>query len=428
MVESKSLATGAIQIRGLTKEYRVGEIAHYKTLSETITRVFHWGSKQKKNEMFKALQGLDLDIQPGELVGIIGRNGAGKSTLLKILSRITSPTSGTVRLCGRIGSLLEVGSGFHQELTGRENIFLYGSILGMKRHEIRAGFEKIVAFAEIEKFIDTPVKRYSSGMYMRLAFSVAAHLSTDILLVDEVLAVGDAAFQARCIHKMKDIGNNEGRTVLFASHNMPTISSLTNRCIWIDQGKIRKDGPSRETVSEYLESCLQSHSDSGVVDLRGILDRGDRGNVGELRFEEVYLSGADGKAKATFYEGQEFNIHLRFKSSVSATRLDIRCQLHSLDGAYIGNLYTDQVYELSAGVYSAVVTVKSNILRPGPFTLNLSLKTGKPQDFVNQAICFTIIHSPFKEETALSRGNLGYVSLEHEWKIESLVAKKGIDS
>jgi lipopolysaccharide transport system ATP-binding protein len=207
------------------------------------------------HETIWALRDVSFDIKRGEVVGIIGRNGAGKSTLLKILSRITEPTAGFAEIRGRVGSLLEVGTGFHQELSGRENVYLNGAILGMKRHDIERRFDEIVAFAEVEKFIDTPVKHYSSGMYLRLAFAVAAHLEPEILLVDEVLAVGDATFQRKCLNKMEDVGQ-EGRTVLFVSHNMPAITRLCERAILLDEGCVLQDGAAHQIASMYLNSGL----------------------------------------------------------------------------------------------------------------------------------------------------------------------------
>ena len=205
--------------------------------------------------MFWALKDISFKVKKGETVGFIGRNGAGKSTLLKILSRITEPTSGIAKIYGRVASLLEVGTGFHGELTGRENIYLNGAILGMQKREIERKFDEIVDFAEVEKFIETPVKRYSSGMYLRLAFAVAAHLEPEILIVDEVLAVGDASFQKKCLNKMHTVGK-EGRTVLFVSHNLSAVTSLCQRAIWLNQGEVITDGPSQQTVSEYLNSGL----------------------------------------------------------------------------------------------------------------------------------------------------------------------------
>jgi len=257
----------ALRVEDLSKQYRLGGNREaYKTLRDTFTDIvvsaFRRASKLVRGkgvgttelgEPLWALKDVSFEIKRGEVVGIIGCNGAGKSTLLKILGRITEPTGGYADIYGRVGSLLEVGTGFHPELTGRENIYLNGAILGMKRVEIERKFDEIIAFAEIERFIDTPVKHYSSGMYMRLAFAVAAHLEPEILLVDEVLAVGDARFQKKCLNKMQDVGQ-QGRTVLFVSHNMPAITRLCERAILLDGGRVLQDGPSHRVVSTYLNS------------------------------------------------------------------------------------------------------------------------------------------------------------------------------
>jgi len=249
----------AITVENLSKEYVIGErVDQADTLREQIASIFRpsalhgQGTGKHRQERFWALKDVSFDVAPGEVVGIIGRNGAGKSTLLKILSRITEPTTGRAELCGRVSSLLEVGTGFHPELSGRENVFLNGSILGMSREEIRKKFEEIVAFSGVEKFIDTPVKRYSSGMYVRLAFSVAAHLEPEILLVDEVLAVGDAEFQRKCVGKLKEV-REEGRTVLFVSHNMQAVSTLTDRCIVLSGGRTVFQGATEEAILRYME-------------------------------------------------------------------------------------------------------------------------------------------------------------------------------
>lgn len=250
----------AILISGLGKRYRIhhGGSAPYLTLRERLAGIFTVPRKRAGATDFQALQGLDLEISRGERVGIVGRNGAGKSTLLKILSRITPPSSGRVEIHGRVASLLEVGTGFHPELTGRENIFLNGSILGMGRAEIRRKFDEIVAFAEVERFLDTPVKRYSSGMYVRLAFAVAAHLEPEILIVDEVLAVGDIAFQRKCMGKMEDIARRGRRTVLFVTHNMDAVLSLCSRCIVLEGGRAIFDGSPAAAVGRYLASLETS--------------------------------------------------------------------------------------------------------------------------------------------------------------------------
>jgi lipopolysaccharide transport system ATP-binding protein len=265
----------AIRVENLSKQYLLGSASQgYHTLRETLANSTRWAwdrlfrrvsapsrPKGPNGEgTFWALKDVSFEVRPGEVIGIIGRNGAGKSTLLKILSRITEPSYGRVLIRGRMGSLLEVGTGFHPELTGRENIYLNGAILGMRRKEIDRKFDEIVAFSEIEKFLDTPVKRYSSGMYVRLAFAVAAHLEPEILVVDEVLAVGDASFQKKCLGKMQEIGHR-GQTVLFVSHNMQAVQSLCDRAVWLDHGQVREIGPAQSLVASYLRTSELTRSE-----------------------------------------------------------------------------------------------------------------------------------------------------------------------
>jgi len=261
----------AIRVTDISKQYHIGKLQgkfKYETLRDTLSETFgapfrraakllrgEAASASELDETIWALKSVSFEVKRGEVVGIIGRNGAGKSTLLKILSRITEPTTGVIDIYGRVGSLLEVGTGFHPELTGRENIYLNGAILGMRRNEIERKFDEIVAFSEVEKFIDTPVKHYSSGMYLRLAFAVAAHLEPEILIVDEVLAVGDARFQRKCIDKMQDVGQ-QGRTVLFVSHNMPAITRLCERAVLLDEGRVIQDGLPSQVVNTYLNAGL----------------------------------------------------------------------------------------------------------------------------------------------------------------------------
>src|SRR5471032_1743209 len=256
---TSSMSETAIKVENLSKLYRISHLAAQRTVRDAVHhgarlvwRRLRWNSKPTCEE-FWALRDLNFELKRGEVVGIIGRNGAGKSTLLKVLSRITEPTTGRITLRGRIASLLEVGTGFHPELTGRDNIYLNGAILGMKHAEISRKFDEIVAFAEVEDFIDTPVKRYSSGMHLRLAFAVAAHLEPEILLVDEVLSVGDAAFQKKCLGKMGDVAR-QGRTVLVVSHNMASILSLCQRAVLLKYGTVDRMGPVQEIVHAYLES------------------------------------------------------------------------------------------------------------------------------------------------------------------------------
>jgi len=305
----------AISVSGLGKRYRIGKRERYRTLRDTLTetltapfrriRAALSGAADRTTEnTIWAVRDVSFEIKSGEVVGVIGRNGAGKSTLLKVLSRITEPTEGRADLYGRIGSLLEVGTGFHPELTGRENVYLNGAILGMRRPEIAGKFDEIVAFAELDRFIDTPVKHYSSGMYMRLAFAVAAHLEPEILLVDEVLAVGDVAFQKKCLGKMQHVAK-QGRTVMFVSHNMGAVRSLCNRAIWIDRGRIRCDGDQDTAICRYLE---------GVYDegFEGI----ERGANSEypVDIRRVVLRRANGDSTTEFAPGDSVRIEISYQT------------------------------------------------------------------------------------------------------------------
>ena len=263
-------------------------------------------SIKHESREFWAINNVNFSMKTGEIVGIIGRNGAGKSTLLKLLSRITEPTSGKIRLHGRVSSLLEVGTGFHPELTGRENIFLNGAILGMKRSEIRRKFKEITDFAEIDRFLDTPVKRYSSGMYVRLAFSVAAHLEPDILIVDEVMAVGDSNFQQKCLGKIEDISSREGRTIILVSHQMPAIQHLCHRCILLDQGAVAGDGPTDKIIQKYLSMGNRLASKSP-------LHRTDRRGKGDIQVASVETACEKIKDSYHIITGRNLLIQIGYK-------------------------------------------------------------------------------------------------------------------
>ena len=304
-----------IRVENLGKQYRLGARRAAQTnLREAIAgavrsplRAFgRRGRSAREGELLWALRDVSFEVQPGEAVGVIGRNGAGKSTLLKILSRITEPTAGRAELYGRASSLLEVGTGFHPELTGRENISLNGAILGMRRGEIRRRFDEIVAFSGVERFIDTPVKHYSSGMHMRLAFAVAAHLEPEILIVDEVLAVGDAEFQKKCLGKMGSVAR-EGRTVIFVSHNMAAVSNLCRRGLVLEQGRVAYAGTQAEAVARYLTSCRTPE--------RTLRDRTDRAGSGEVRVVAVEVRDPAGRALDVAASGQDVDICLRYEAS-----------------------------------------------------------------------------------------------------------------
>ncbi len=348
----------AIRVASLSKRYRTGAQAGYRTLRETLYGVFR---RSESSEPLWALRDVSFAVERGEVVGIVGRNGAGKSTLLKVIARITGPTHGRVELRGRVGSLLEVGTGFHPELTGRENVFLNGVILGMTRAEIVRKFDEIVAFAEVERFLETPVKWYSSGMYLRLAFSVAAHLETEILLADEVLAVGDAAFQKRCLGKMSDVARG-GRTVLFVSHNMAAIENLCRRALWLEAGRLRMEGPSREVLAAYASTINERKE----ADLSA---RADRRGTGDVVFTRVaVLDGADGVTVRLGYRASR-------RASSSHVWLDVRTMLGTVVAGFAS---TDVgLYPVLEGEGTIEVAIEPMNLLPGKYVLNAYVSDGQ---------------------------------------------------
>ena len=299
-------------------------------VSSPLRRLRRLAGRAHDSERFWALKDISFDVQQGEVVGIIGRNGAGKSTLLKILSQITEPTQGRVELIGRVGSLLEVGTGFHPDLTGRENVYLNGAILGMSRRDIARRFDEIVAFAEIEKFLDTQVKRYSSGMYMRLAFAVAAHLEPEILIIDEVLAVGDAAFQKKCLGKMSDVAHH-GRTVLFVSHNMAAIQNLCSRCLMLDQGAIVADTDPTTATAKYLENIY-------VAGGTPIHERLDRRGSGQARLVDIHLLNSEGQSVSILPMGADWNIEFTYDCESEIVRPELRLFITNSQGQRISRI------------------------------------------------------------------------------------------
>jgi lipopolysaccharide transport system ATP-binding protein len=360
-----------IRVRNLTKEYRIG--AHprtYKTLRDRIASAFRprraSDSQEKRSvRIFKAVNDVNFQIHEGEVVGVIGRNGAGKSTLLKLLSRITEPSEGEIELTGRVGSLLEVGTGFHPELTGRENIYMNGAILGMPRAEIVRKFDAIVDFAEVENFIDTPVKHYSSGMYLRLAFSVAAHLEPEILIVDEVLAVGDAVFQKKCLGKMDEV-SRQGRTVLFVSHNMVAVEKLCSRGIVMDRGGVSFDGAARDAITAYLAA---SDTDSGTDLSRG----GRRSGSGEARITRYEVLSPAGKL---IRAGDPFTIRLHFECKQRLRRPAFAVSILTRSGMILFSIFTsDREYiipEISGEGYIDLDVHSPNLLA-GTYVLHFGI-------------------------------------------------------
>lgn len=368
----------AIRVDQLGKQYQLGQDRKYKALRDTLTDALYaparalrrlWQrprAEGNRPETFWALRDVGFDVRPGEVVGIIGRNGAGKSTLLKLLSRITEPTTGAIDLYGRVGSLLEVGTGFHPELTGRENVYLNGGILGMKRTEIQRKFDDIVAFAEVEKFLDTPVKHYSSGMYVRLAFAVAAHLEPEILIVDEVLAVGDASFQRKCLNKMQDVSGH-GRTVLFVSHNMPAVVRLCSRGLLLEAGQVVADGRADEVAARYLSNAADG----------GTGRTWETGNVpgnADLRLRHVGLYLDDG-APAPGVVGVGDALHLRLRYEVRTPGIKFRCAaLFFTQGVCaFASVEPTESEKPTSGTYETTVTVPSHLLAEGEYSVNVSI-------------------------------------------------------
>ena len=351
-----------VKVDSVSKRYRIGaSAAAYQTLRDTLTATLRrpFRRNSQNGETLWALQDISFEIAPGEVVGIIGRNGAGKSTLLKILSRITEPTSGTVELFGRIGSLLEVGTGFHPELTARENIYLNGAILGMRRAEIKRKFDEIVAFSEVEKFIDTPVKHFSSGMYVRLAFAVAAHLEPEILIVDEVLSVGDASFQKKCLGKMGDVAR-AGRTVLFVSHNLGAVTQLCSRGIVLQQGRTVFDGEVAAAVSTYVDGLRNASSTVTFI------DEPEK----DMQILSMSVVAQDGEVISSQPHTEPCSILLKYRMSNWTEGAHVCLDVFNENGTRLlwatdVKTVDDLSVERQSGIYTARVTIPAMVLTPG---------------------------------------------------------------
>ena len=394
----------AIKIEHVSKQYRLGAIG-----GGTLTADLQswWARKRgredpnsrigartdiKIGEKFLALDDINLEVKKGEALGIIGHNGAGKSTLLKLLSRVTAPTSGTISYNGRITSMLEVGTGFHGELTGRENIYMNGAILGMTKKEIDAKIEQIIDFSEVRQFIDTPVKRYSSGMYVKLAFSVAAHLDSEIMIMDEVLAVGDMAFQKKCLTKMREAADKEGRTVLYVSHNMNTIRQLCDRCVVLDKGRLIFDGAVEEAVTRYLKESAggehKVHYTFTNEDRKGFVPKG------------MFLRSLDIQQgnTAIFEQGTIVPFRVQFDSEVCYENVSIRFQLYHNGFQLIGSTFLNRSYAVKAGERVIIdFSMDTKNFSPGNYTADLILfmhdgmGNARASDAMKKAISFQIV-------------------------------------
>lgn len=365
--------TVAITCENLSKQYRIGELHRQTSFREALAQMFTGLGRKgdERNNTIWALRDVSFDVDQGEVVGIIGRNGAGKSTLLKVLSRITHPTHGSVKVVGRAAALLEVGTGFHSELTGRENVYLNGSILGMSKKEIDAQFDDIVSFAGVERFVDTPIKRYSSGMELRLGFAVAAHLSPDVMFVDEVLAVGDAEFQKKCLNAMADLRSG-GRTVLFVSHNMAAIENLCARAIWIDQGQIKQDGPAKEVIRNYLATFAETGGASyDLTDVRA------RIGTGEVRFTGLEFLDAEGQVRNMIRSGDSIVFRMHYQAHKRVQNAHFGVDLYSALGTMITSVNTwsagFEIPPLEPGRGHVDVQIDSLPVLPGDYHLTLWL-------------------------------------------------------
>ena len=422
----------AIRIDGLGKKYRIGaREAPYRTLRESIVgvtaapirriaSVIRGNPPTMSDDSFWALRDVTLDIEPGEVVGIIGRNGAGKTTLLKILSRITKPTEGQVDLWGRVGSLLEVGTGFHPELTGRENISLNGAILGMSREAIQRKFDEIVEFAEIERFLDTPVKHYSSGMYVRLAFAVAAHNEPEILLVDEVLAVGDAAFQRKCLSKMSEVAAG-GRTVLFVSHNLSAITNLCSSCIYLKNGHVELVGKTEQAVDQYL---LDVRALTGSTRLR---ERKDRLGTGAVRIIGFYITDSSGAHQQVVQSGADCIMVMEYERSGDGVNqvdnviggiaiIDEKAQVV----LHLRSSFTRENFRIAERYGTVRCRVRDFNLAPGRYSTNLFLGRGDSDilDLVDDASVIEVQGGDYFGTGSEGIPGICKVLTKAEWTVE----------
>jgi len=368
----------AIEIEGLGKRYQVGQLRAVRTLGEDLARLarapFSFGQRSEDGSdgTLWALRDFSLSVQAGEVIGIIGRNGAGKSTLLKILSRVTAPTEGWARIQGQVGSLLEAGTGFHTELTGRENIYMSGAILGMPKADIDRKFDQIVAFADIGRYLDTPVKRYSSGMHVRLAFAVAAHLEPDVLIVDEVLAVGDADFQRKCLGRIGDVSRSDGRTVLFVSHNMDAVQRLCGRAVLLEGGRITAEGPTTEVVAKYLARADVSSPAGAWIDLSSV----ERNGSGAARTRRArYWSDLDEAGSRPYPDGP-LTVAVAIEAPAPCTITSLAVVISDLHGTKLVNADTISIgrsLTLEPGERELHIRIPELHLNPGVYSMGFWL-------------------------------------------------------
>ena len=425
--------SSAIEIDGVGKRYWLGVDEHSSALGprlESIVRApvrrlrGHRQNPAAEREEFWALQDVSLEVASGEILGVIGANGSGKSTLLKLLSQITPPTEGRITINGRVGTLLEVGTGFHPELTGRENVFLNGAILGMTRIEIISKFDEIVEFSGVEQFIDTPVKRYSSGMYVRLAFAVAAHLESEILLIDEVLAVGDAEFQRKCLGKMDEIARG-GRTVIFVSHSLSTVQSLCDRCIWLEKGRLSDSGMPQDVIATYFERTGTRQMGGEVVIPRDAR----RAGTGEALLVRAAILDDDRQPVDQLRMGQPWTLQMTFEVERRVSDAIVRLGLVSADGTRVATALSvdsgEPPVQLEPGTWDVEVRFDMTLL-PGDFSVDIGISEGGRNgvDWVERSLTFQLVN--------VSHGDIpnypwpvtwGYVRPNADWSVPPSVTK-----
>ncbi len=418
----------AIEFEHVSKQYRLGLVST-KTLSHDIRRFWITNILGKEDPYLKigetndraskgnsdyvwALRDIDFKVEQGDVVGIIGKNGAGKSTLLKLLSRVTGPTTGTIRAHGRIGSLLEVGTGFHGEMTGRENIFMNGAILGMSRAEIQSKLDEIIDFSGCERYIDTPVKRYSSGMTVRLGFAVAAFLEPEILVVDEVLAVGDAEFQKKAIGKMKDVSQGQGRTVLFVSHNMASVKNLCKTGILLKNGMIDYMGDIDSTINRYLR--IDSHDEATPLH-----ERKDRKGTGVAKFEEINLLNESGRVNSVVI-GKPIAYELKIQADKEVKGANVIVSIYNSTGVVVASLYSEYVngkVDLKKGLNTVTCSVEYMPFQEGEYYINVLIDdaVGNILDWVEQAFRFEVVMDDLYETGKVLRDRNVIVQLPNKW-------------
>ena len=414
--------TTAIIAENISKQYRLGQLKGKVLLREALAGLVRRPFTRRDDDETQslwALRDISFEVPEGQVLGLVGRNGAGKSTLLKVLSRITFPTTGRMKVNGRLASLLEVGTGFHQELSGRENIYMNGSILGMKKREIDAKMDEIVAFADVERFLDTPIKRYSSGMRLRLGFAVAAHLEPDVLLVDEVLAVGDMGFQKKCLRAMGELRAG-GRTVVFVSHNMAAVENLCSRAIWIDGGRIREDGESRSVIQSYLSTFAQAAA-SGT-DLRAVEPR--RG-TGEARYTKLEMLSPDGKPISVIRSGDGVMMRLHYEAFKTLSQAHFGVEVFTHLGTLVTSFSTwltgFNIESVPKGEGYIDVHVPTLPLVPDRYYLSLWLASVGPKyDHVDLCATFDVEAADVHKSGRQMDERFGIVFVPSQWKHPSL--------